>query len=245
MFKMSLKSFSQTIKSFLAVFMMGILFFSTTAFSGEHEVFYVDTLTNYKNPDTQEIDDFGTKNEAIGGGMCRSIVDPIAIIEEYPDHTYATFRLKLISNITDIELSVQTIAGDPDSYKPVFYDIMKENGEENSADFRFPLPSIDTNVRFLGYVTPMGRQVLFYFNASSEEMIAYDVENDRNFVVTDFEDMVFPAIEEVVETMATKDSNNKENQESNGSPIPLAFIAIGGIVVIGGIVMMSKRGGNQ
>lgn len=240
MFKMNSKRFSHTKKSFLAVCMMGILLFSTTAFSGEHEVFYMDTITNYVNPDTQEIDDFGTKNEAIGGGMCRSIIDPIGVIEEYPEHIYATFRLKLISNITDIELSVQTIAGDPDSYKPVSYDIMKENGEENSADFRFLLPSIDTNVRFLGYVTPMSRQVLFYFNASSEEMIAYDVENDRNFVITDIEDMVFPVIEEeTVGAMATQDT---ENNASDGSPIPVGFIVIGCIAVIGGIVLMSKRG---
>lgn len=164
-------------KSIIFMLVFASLF---TTFVNASEVFIgtTSTVVNYRNPDTGEIDDYGTKDEALGGGMSRSIIEKTALVEQENGKTFVTFRITLLSEMQNIKFSVQQTKGDANSYKQVSYDIMKESSD--SADFRVEVPSVDSNIRFDGYVIPMGRDVRFYFNASSSKT----ANDGGNFVVT-------------------------------------------------------------
>ncbi|SHH88395.1 Iron Transport-associated domain-containing protein [Sporobacter termitidis DSM 10068] len=123
--------------------------------------------TYYLNPDTGVTDDGGTKNAAIGEGMCRSAVYKDALIEVENGSTYLTIRMQLMSNIKDIKFSVQKTAGDPGSYQAVSYSTMQEDSSSDTADMRFKVPKATAYIRCDMYVIPMGRAVVFYMQVNS------------------------------------------------------------------------------
>ncbi len=128
--------------------------------------------TYYRNPDTGAIDDGGTKDESLGEGMCRSAIYETALIESDGQNTYITVRMQLMSNIRNIKFSVQQTAGDPNSYKSVSYDTTQEDASADTADMRFQVPKADSYIRCDMYVIPMGRDVVYYINASADEATA-------------------------------------------------------------------------
>ncbi|MDR0434516.1 MAG: NEAT domain-containing protein, partial [Gracilibacteraceae bacterium] len=127
-------------------------------------VYLTATNTYYLNPDTGETADGGTRDTAIGEGMCRSVVHKDALVEIENGKIYLTARLLLMSNIRDIRLSVQQSPGG--SYQSVAPRIMMEDAGTDSADYRFELPTLTSYISWEMYVIPMGRDVKFFMNVS-------------------------------------------------------------------------------
>jgi hypothetical protein len=122
------------------------------------------TNTYYLNPDTGVTDDGGTKNAALGEGMCRSVVYDTALVELTGGKIYLTVRLQLMSNMKDFRLFVQD---EPKGgYTKVTPRVMAEDAGADTADYRFEIPSVTAYMSWEMYVIPMGRDVKFYMNVS-------------------------------------------------------------------------------
>jgi hypothetical protein len=140
----------------------------------EDGAYIAPTNTYYLNPDTGVTDDGGSKNAALGEGMCRSVVYKDALVEFNGDKIYATVRLQLMSNMKDFRLYVQDGAGDsytkesPRSYSKVAPRVMTEDAGADTTDYRFEIPSVTAYMSWEMYVIPMGRDVKFYMNLSDD-----------------------------------------------------------------------------
>ncbi|MDR1588695.1 MAG: NEAT domain-containing protein [Oscillospiraceae bacterium] len=124
------------------------------------------SFTYYLNPDTGVTDDGGTKNAALGEGMCRSVVYETALVELDGGKIYATVRLQLMSNMKDFRLYVQN---EPKGgYTSVRPRVIAEDASADTADYRFEIPSVTAYMSWEMYVIPMGRDVKFYMNLDDE-----------------------------------------------------------------------------
>lgn len=122
-------------------------------------VYTASVVTTYYNPDTGEIDDGGTANAALGEGMCRSATGTKALIESDGKNTWVTVRLLLQSNCKNVALYTRN---GYNSYSKASYTVMQENAGEDSIDYRFKVSDAGVMMKGTMYVTPMGRNVLWY-----------------------------------------------------------------------------------
>jgi hypothetical protein len=153
--------------------------FAVSANEAGDGVYLAATNTYYLNPDTGVTDDGGSKNAAIGEGMCRSVIYEKALVEIDGGKVYATVRVQLVSNMGAIKFTVQKKAGDPAGYASVSPRIIAEDAGTDTADYRFELPSVTSYIGCSTYVTPMGRDVKFYMNLSGSL-----TEGSADFVVS-------------------------------------------------------------
>jgi hypothetical protein len=174
------------------------------AFAADDGVYLAATNTYYLNPDTGVTDDGGSKNAAIGEGMCRSVIYEKALVEIEDGKVYATVRVQLVSNMGAIKFTVQQKAGDPASYASVSPRIIAEDAGADTADYRFALPSVTGYIGCSTYVTPMGRDVKFYMNLSSSL-----TAGSGDFVVS-----VKPAAASVPEPAADREPAPEPAQEA-------------------------------
>jgi hypothetical protein len=137
------------------------------------------TNTYYINQDTGVTDDGGSRNAAIGEGMCRSVIYEKALVEIDGGKVYTTVRVQLVSNMGAIKFTVQQTKGDPSSYVSVSPRIVSEDAGADTADYRFEIPSVTSYIGCSTYVTPMGRDVKFYMNLSDSL-----TEGSGDFVVS-------------------------------------------------------------
>lgn len=119
----------------------------------------------YKHPVTGKIEDPGN-NEGLGQSMTESVLYKKALIEEMSDGSlYATVRIFLTDNINNVKIWTQKKGGT--SWKKATAKIMQENmGGEYCSDYRFAIPEKTAVMKMSFYVTPMGRDVIFFFRFS-------------------------------------------------------------------------------
>lgn len=126
--------------------------------------------TDYYNPDTGNVDDGGTANAALGEGMCRSATDKTALVEVDADgNVWLTVRLLLQSNCSDVKLYTRS---GYDSYTQVSYDVISEDAANDSIDYRIPVTQPDQKLKCTMYVSPMGREVLWYLYVDPSTLAA-------------------------------------------------------------------------
>ena len=120
----------------------------------------------YVHPVTGVVEDRGgIESEGIGQPMTDSATYPTALIEVDPNgNTYATVRLSLMDNIENVSFKVQADGNAP--FNDVDYDIMQENLDDNTTDFRMQIPSENSYLRATFYVAPMRRDVVYYIGFS-------------------------------------------------------------------------------
>ena len=122
--------------------LMSMGLFATSAMAVDNGAYTAATSTYYINPDTGHTDDAGGDGStAIGEGMCRSVLGKTALVEVEDGTTYVTLRINLLSNLSNLAFEVQQTAGDANSYTAVTPDIMAENAANDTADYRFAVPS--------------------------------------------------------------------------------------------------------
>lgn len=140
---------------------------------------YTGTMvTTYYNPDTGNVDDGGTANAALGEGMCRSATDEACLVEvDQQGNIWITVRLLLQSNCKDVALYTRT---GYDSYSKVSYDIMSEDAGNDSIDYRIKVSDAGVKLKGTMYVTPMGRDVLWYLYVDTSTL----KEGSGDFVVS-------------------------------------------------------------
>jgi hypothetical protein len=142
--------------------------FAAPAFAADDGAYLAATNTYYLNPDTGVTDDGGSRNAAIGEGMCRSVIYEKALVEIDGGKVYVTVRVQLVSNMGAIKFTVQQKPGDPASYASTSPRITAEDAGADTADYRFAVPAANSYIGCSTYVTPMGRDVKFYMNLSSD-----------------------------------------------------------------------------
>ena len=120
----------------------------------------------YVHPVTGVVEDRGgIESQGIGQPMTDSATYPTALIEVDPNgNTYATVRLSLMDNIENVSFKVQADGNAP--FNDVDYDIMQENLDDNTIDFRMQIPSENSYLRATFYVVPMSRDVVYYIGFS-------------------------------------------------------------------------------
>ncbi|WP_294701785.1 heme-binding Shp domain-containing protein [uncultured Flavonifractor sp.] len=140
---------------------------------------YTGTMvTTYYNPDTGNVDDGGTANAALGEGMCRSATDEACLVEvDQEGNVWITVRLLLQSNCKNVALYTRT---GYDSYSKVSYDIMSEDAGNDSIDYRIKVSDAGVKLKGTMYVTPMGRDVLWYLYVDTSTL----KEGSGDFVVS-------------------------------------------------------------
>lgn len=121
----------------------------------------VGRKTSYVNPETGSTVDGGT-NIALGQSMCESIVEDHLLVEQVQGRFYMTVGIGLMSNIEQVRIQVR---GENGVYQDV--DITQTGSCQRNGDtcahYRFQVPSLECTISPILYVTPMGRNVQFFF----------------------------------------------------------------------------------
>lgn len=152
---------------------MGLLCSGILVISGDFSAKALDNgiytakcTSYYVHPVTGVVEDRGgIESEGIGQPMTDSATYPTALIEVDPNgNTYATVRLSLMDNIENVSFKVQADGNAP--FNDVDYDIMQENLDDNTTDFRMQVPSENCYLRATFYVAPMRRDVVYYIGFS-------------------------------------------------------------------------------
>lgn len=165
----------------------GLLIVPASAASTEDGVYTASMVTSYYNPDTGNVDDGGTANAALGEGMCRSATDKTCLVEVDGDDVWITVRLLLQSNCSDVALYTRS---GYDSYSQASYDIMSEDAGNDSIDYRIKVSDVDQKLKCTMYVSPMGRDVLWYLyvdtstltKGSGDFVVSIDTSAETNAV---------------------------------------------------------------
>lgn len=164
----------------LSPLVLMLMFFALPAKAAglEPGVYTGTMVTTYYNPDTGNVDDGGTANAALGEGMCRSATDEACLVEvDQEGNIWITVRLLLQSNCKNVALYTRT---GYDSYSKVSYDIMSEDAGNDSIDYRIKVSDAGVKLKGTMYVTPMGRDVLWYLYVDTSTL----KEGSGDFVVS-------------------------------------------------------------
>ena len=136
----------------------------------EPGVYTASVVTTYYNPDTGNVDDGGTANAALGEGMCRSATATTGLVEvDQNGNIFLTIRLLLQSNCKNVALYTRN---GYDSYSQVSYTITSEDAGNDSIDYRFQVTDAGVKLKGTMYVTPMGRDVLWYLYVDTSTLQA-------------------------------------------------------------------------
>ncbi|MCT4542689.1 MAG: hypothetical protein N4A63_04000 [Vallitalea sp.] len=228
--------------------------FNQQIYAIEDGAYKVTVNTSYYNPDTNKIDDGGTANAALGEGMCRSATNIEGLVEKSGDECFVTIRLLLQSNTKDVKFYYRTGF---DEYEELTYDIIAENGIEDSIDYRFKVKDPFKSIKATMYVTPMGRETLWYI-LLDEETLSTDTgdfivsentdnlsDNDNNDVTINTEvDLKENNIEtcEIEKQEVMKQNNdevtnlNRNTRETKNKIVNKPISIVSGVLLIGLVV---------
>ena len=132
------------------------------AAAADFGAYTANVVVSYTNPDTGEIDDLtDAANSALGEGMCISATGKTALVEtDRSGNTWVTIRLLMQSNCSNIRFAARVGYNE---YQEIGY---TESGYgmdgDDSIDYRMNVWSEDTVFKCSMYVTPMGRDVVWY-----------------------------------------------------------------------------------
>lgn len=128
-------------------------------------IYLAQAQTHYANPVTGQIEDSGgTDSYALGQSMTQNVVYSQALVEVDPEgNTYVTVRLQMMDNIENPRFQT---AGGSGAFSAVSAQLMQEDSAVHTADYRMNIPDENAIIRCSLYVTPMGRDVIFFITLS-------------------------------------------------------------------------------
>lgn len=182
----------------------------TSVFAIDHGAYIVSTTTSYVNPATGKTADGGS-NIALGEGMCRSVIGEQALLEVDNDKYYLTLRVNLMSNIKEASFEVQ----EGSSYRKVSASVMASSKSNDTKDYRFELPDLNSMVSPTMYIIPMERNVTFYVSIDAANAKA----GNGSFIKT-VEDKVTTSVVTEVPKIEVSTTNNSVNKEENVASTP-------------------------
>lgn len=132
----------------------------------DNGIYTAKSTPYYVHPVTRVVENSGgIDSVGIGQPMTDSAPYPQVLMEVDPNgNTYATVKIQLMYNIEDAQFWVQE-NGNAQFYN-ISYDVMQENLDVNTTDFRMQIPSENCYLRSSFYVVPMDRYVIFYIGFS-------------------------------------------------------------------------------
>lgn len=248
------KVFSCRLFPALTAFMCAITFgmsavlLAQPAQADEQEFTSISTATvtaSYSHPVTGVIaDSGGESNSALGQSMVTGTTHEAALVEVDEDGlTWVTLRFNLASYLSVLSILYAT-PEDSDNFTETEVTLMQEDDGEDTADYRFEIPSVDCILEINLDVVPMGRAVVYYVTLS--ELVD---SNTAGFVETVISGQPIGATEEEEEeetetaetetnevaeieaeaVAAETDVDETEQETSSGVSVPLV---VGGIVVV-------------
>ena len=124
-------------------------------------IYTAPATAHYRHPTTGVIEDSGGENSAVlGQSMTESATNKKALVEvDASGNTWITVRLNLMDNIQSPKFQVDG--------RSVSASLMQEDYGSNTADFRLKANSEKSIIRCNMYVTPMGREVIFYITVGN------------------------------------------------------------------------------
>lgn len=134
---------------------------SMPASAASHGIYTATATAHYRHPTTGVIEDSGGENSAVlGQSMTESATNKKALVEvDARGNTWITVRLNLMDNIQSPKFQVDG--------RSVSASLMQEDYGSNTADFRLKANSEKSIIRCNMYVTPMGREVIFYITVGN------------------------------------------------------------------------------
>lgn len=225
-------------------FGMSAVLLAQPAQADEQEFTSISTATvtaSYSHPVTGVIaDSGGESNSALGQSMVTGTTHEAALVEVDEDGlTWVTLRFNLASYLSVLSILYAT-PEDSDNFTETEVTLMQEDDGEDTADYRFEVPSVDCILEINLDVVPMGRAVVYYVTLS--DLVD---SNTDGFVETVTVGQPIGATEEETETAETEtnevaeteaeavaaetDVDETEQETSSGVFVPLV---VGGIVVV-------------
>lgn len=146
----------------LAAFAVSSSVLVGTAHAATSAVYTASTAPSYANPVTGAIEDSaGQSNVALAESMTTGCTYPAALVEkDTAGNTFVTLRFKLADQMG--AMSFWADNGDDGAFAAVEAAQMQVDSANNTADWRFQVPSEASNIRVSMYVTPMGRDVVYF-----------------------------------------------------------------------------------
>ena len=134
---------------------------SMPASAASHGIYTATATAHYRHPTTGVIEDSGGENSAVlGQSMTESATNKKALVEvDASGNTWITVRLNLMDNIQSPKFQVDG--------RSVSASLKQEDYGSNTADFRLKANSEKSIIRCNMYVTPMGREVIFYITVGN------------------------------------------------------------------------------
>lgn len=167
------------------------------------------TQAYYVHPVTGEVADSGN-NEAIGQPMTENITNSKALVEQTDSGSmYATLRLSMMDNISNVRFSTQEWGGS--GWSSVSNSIMQENvGGDYTSDFRFVIPNESVVIKVEFYVTPMGRDISYF-------VIFTDFEEGSSDFIVSIDNTGTSTVDTTQETSTTTESSQTQTTASNNT----------------------------
>lgn len=146
----------------LAAFAVSSSVLIGTAHAAASAVYTASTAPSYANPVTGAIEDSaGQSNVALAESMTTGCTYPAALVEkDAAGNTFVTLRFKLADQMG--AMSFWADNGGDGAFAAVEAAQMQVDSANNTADWRFQVPSEASNIRVSMYVTPMGRDVVYF-----------------------------------------------------------------------------------
>lgn len=133
----------------------------------ETSVSTATATAHYSHPVTGAIEDSGGSSSAVlGQSMVEGVTGTQALVEvDAEGSTWVTVRFSLINEISDVAFSYD-VDGSGAAYADAPATLMRQDDVNETGDFRFSVPSVDSVIRCSLYVAPMGRSVVFFITLS-------------------------------------------------------------------------------
>lgn len=146
----------------LAAFVVSSSVLVGVAHAATSAVYTASTAPSYANPVTGAIEDSaGQSNVALAESMTTGCTYPAALVEkDTAGNTFVTLRFKLADQMG--AMSFWADNGGDGAFSAVEAAQMQVDSASNTADWRFQVPSETSNIRVSMYVTPMGRDVVYF-----------------------------------------------------------------------------------
>lgn len=140
----------------MLVLMAGIT--AVPAFAASEGAYIAEACPNYKNPETNEVEDVGGESSAVlGQAMTESAVYEKALVEIDADgNTFITVRMQLMDNIENPRFE--------ENGEALTAEVVQEDFDNDTADFRMAVKDYHSDFRCSMTVTAMGRDVVFYLS---------------------------------------------------------------------------------
>lgn len=188
--------------------------FAGTAHAATSAVYTASTVPSYSNPVSGEIEDSaGQSNVALAESMTTGCTYPAALVEkDTAGNVFVTLRFKLADQMGSMTFWADN--GGDGAFAATEATQMQTDSANNTADWRFQVPSEASNIRVGMYVNPMSREVIYF------TQLANLVEGNTDAVpfvqtITPGEEAAAPAA--AVETPAVAESANTGSASSSAS----------------------------